>query len=39
MSLEKAAESALLLAQDIMKDLSAGCKILCAVLDNLYLSK
>lgn len=38
-SLEKAAESALLLAEDIMKDLSTGCKILCAVLDNLYLSK
>lgn len=38
-SLEKAAESALPLAQDIMKDLSTGCKILCAVLDNLYLSK
>lgn len=38
-SLEKAAESALLLAEDIMKDLSTGCKILCAVPGNLYLSK
>lgn len=37
--LNEAAESSSLPAQDTAKDLSACCKVLCAVPDNVHLSK